>query len=68
VVEKARREGAKLMLIEPYYPQRPVEFVARETGAKVLRLPFYVGGKEGIDSYLENLTYIVDQIVESLSR
>lgn len=68
VVEAARREGAKLMLIEPYYPNRPVEFVARETGAKVLRLPFYVGGRKGIDTFLDNLTYNVNQIVEALSE
>ena len=67
VVSWARHEGAKLMLIEPYYPERPVEFVARETGVKVLRLPFYAGGKEGIDSFLGNLTYNVNQIVQALS-
>jgi zinc/manganese transport system substrate-binding protein len=63
----AKHEKAKLMLIEPYYPKRPVEFVARETGAKVLRLPFYAGGVKGVDGFLENLTYNVDQIAEALS-
>jgi ABC-type Zn uptake system ZnuABC Zn-binding protein ZnuA len=67
VVSFARHEGAKLMLIEPYYPKRPVEFVARETGAKVLRLPFYTGGREGVDGFLDNLSYNVEQIVEALS-
>ena len=68
VVEAARREGAKLMLIEPYYPERPVQFVARETGAKVLRLPFYVGGRKGVITFLDNLTYNVTEIVGALSR
>ena len=67
LVAWARHEGAKLMLIEPYYPKRPVEFVARETGAKVLRLPFYAGGKEGVEGLLDNLTYNVSKIVEALS-
>jgi ABC-type Zn uptake system ZnuABC Zn-binding protein ZnuA len=67
LVSFAKHEGAKLMLIEPYYPKRPVEFVARETGAKVLRLPFYAGGKEGVDGFLDNLSRNVDQIVEALS-
>ncbi len=67
VVSTAKRERARLMLIEPYYPKRPVQFVSSKTGAKVLRLPFYVGGKKGIDTYLENLRYIVDQIVKALS-
>ena len=67
VVSLARHGGARLMLVEPYYPKRPVEFVARETGAKVLRLPFYVGGREGIDTFLDNLRYDVNQIVQALS-
>ena len=67
VISWARHEGAELMLIEPYYPKRPVEFVARETGAKILRLPFYTGGKKGIDGFLDNLKYNVEQIVEALS-
>jgi len=68
VVEAARREGVKLMLIEPYYPNRPVEFVARETGAKVLRLPFYVGGRKGVVTFLDNLTYNVTEIVGAISQ
>jgi zinc/manganese transport system substrate-binding protein len=68
VVSTAKREGAKIMLIEPYYPKRPVQFVASKTGTKVLRLPLYLGGKKGVDTYLENLTYIVDQIVKALSE
>jgi zinc/manganese transport system substrate-binding protein len=67
VVSAAKHEGAKLMLIEPYYPKRPVQFVARETGAKVLRLPFYVGGKKGIDTFLDNLAYNVNGIIQALS-
>jgi ABC-type Zn uptake system ZnuABC Zn-binding protein ZnuA len=68
VVKTARREDARLMLVEPYYPRRPVEFVARETKAEVLRLPLYLGGKKGVDTYLDNLRYVVDQIVGALSK
>jgi ABC-type Zn uptake system ZnuABC Zn-binding protein ZnuA len=67
LVSYAKHEGAHLMLVEPYYPKRPVEFVARETGAKVLRLPFYTGGREGVDGFLDNLSRNVDEIVEALS-
>jgi len=67
LVSLARREGVKLMLAEPYYPKRPVEFVARETGAKALRLPFYAGGQEGVEGFLDNLSHNVEQIVEALS-
>ncbi len=68
VISRAKNEGAKLMLVEPYYPKRPVQFVARETGATVLRLPFYTGGKKGVDTFLGNVAYNIDQIVKALSE
>ncbi len=68
VVRTARREDARLMLVEPYYPRRPVDFIARETGVKVLRLPLFLGGEKGVTAYLDNLAYIVDQMVQALSK
>jgi len=68
LVKKIHDSGAKIMLVEPYYPGKPVEFVAANSGIKILRLPNYLGSKEGIDSYLENLQYNVDSIVKALSE
>ncbi len=68
IVDKADDEGASLLLAEPYYPKGPVEFIRRNTNVKVLRLPNYLGGKKGIDSYLENLEYNVNTIAEALSN
>jgi len=67
VVATMKSAGARLLLVEPYYPQKPVQFVVKQTGAKVLRLPLYLGGKEGITTYLDNLRYNVNSIVEALS-
>jgi ABC-type Zn uptake system ZnuABC Zn-binding protein ZnuA len=68
VVEQAKARKAKLILVEPYYPKRPVRFVEERAGVRGLRLPLYLGGKKGIDDYLENLRYIVDMIVGELER
>ncbi len=67
IVRQARAAKAKLLLVEPYYPKRPVSFVERETNVKALRLPLYLGGKDGISTYLENLRYMVDAIVHALA-
>jgi len=68
IVKRARAEHARLLLAEPYYPKRPVNFVVRETGAVALRLPLYLGGKKGIHTYLENLRYLVDTIEQALQK
>jgi ABC-type Zn uptake system ZnuABC Zn-binding protein ZnuA len=68
IVKRARADQARLLLVEPYYPKRPVNFVVRETGVTALRLPLYVGGKQGIRTYLENLRYLVHTIEEALRK
>jgi ABC-type Zn uptake system ZnuABC Zn-binding protein ZnuA len=66
VVEQARAREARLILVEPYYPKRPVRFVEEKAGVRALRLPLYLGGKKEIEDYLENLRYIVETIVGEL--
>lgn len=68
VVKQAHADRARLLLVEPYYPKRPVNFVVRETGVTALRLPLYLGGKKGIDTYLENLRHLVGTIEEALQQ
>jgi ABC-type Zn uptake system ZnuABC Zn-binding protein ZnuA len=68
VVEQARAREARLILVEPYYPKRPVRFVEEKAGVEAVRLPLYLGGKKGIEDYLENLKYMVDTIVGTLEK
>lgn len=68
VVERAKARNAKLILMEPYYPKRPVRFVEEKAAVRVLRLPLFLGGVKGIDGYLENLRYMVDAIVAALEK
>jgi len=68
VVEQAKARKAKLILVEPYYPKRPVRFVEERAGVEALRLPLYLGGKKGIDTYLDNLRHIVETIVAELEK
>jgi len=66
VVRQAKADRARLILVEPYYPKRPVKFVVKNTGVRAVRLPLFLGGKKGIISYLENLRYMVDSIAGAL--
>jgi len=66
IVKRAGTEHARLLLVEPYYPERPVRFVVKNTGVKALRLPLYLGGREGVKTYLENLQFLVETIAGAL--
>jgi len=66
IVKQAKAAKARLLLVEPYYPERPVHFVERETGVKALRLSLYLGGKDGAATYLDNLRYLVSSIANAL--
>jgi zinc/manganese transport system substrate-binding protein len=68
VIQNAKRGDAKLMLIEPYYPEKPVEYVARETGIRALRLPIYLGTTPGIDRYVDLLKHDASAMADALSE
>jgi len=66
VVKAAKTKRARLLLIEPYYPDKPVEYTKRETGLPALRLPIYLGSVPGISSYLELVRHNAETIARTL--
>ena len=44
ILQEMKRQGIKLVLVEPYFDLKTPNAVARETGAKVLVMPPSVGG------------------------
>jgi len=67
LIRGMKKERVKVILIEPYY-YLSVDFVAENTGAKVVRAANYLGGIPGINTYLENLRYIITQIDNTMKR
>jgi len=67
VVQLARGMNTRLMLVEPYYPEKPVKYVQHETGIKVLRLPIYLTPKEKDEGILGLLLQDAKKISEALS-
>jgi zinc/manganese transport system substrate-binding protein len=61
-----KRENVQLILIEQFRERRIPEFVAAQTGAKVIVLPIMVGGKKEIHDYVSLFDYAVKQIVSAL--
>jgi len=68
VVQVVKANGAKVLLVEPYYPDKPVKYVQRETGVKVLRLPIYLTKENEKDGVLGLLLSNAEAIAGALSR
>jgi ABC-type Zn uptake system ZnuABC Zn-binding protein ZnuA len=52
LIQTMKQSGAKAIIMEPFYDRKTADFVARQTGARVLVLPPSVGGQKGLDDYL----------------
>lgn len=61
-----RREGVKLLLVEPYFDEKTPNSIGRETGVPVLVLPPSVGGEKQIRDYLELFDHNVDAVLAAL--
>jgi zinc/manganese transport system substrate-binding protein len=63
LVEVARREGVKAVVVENYYDGRPAQQLARLTGARVVGLPGDVGGDPEARTYLAFVDLLVRRLV-----
>jgi ABC-type Zn uptake system ZnuABC Zn-binding protein ZnuA len=66
VIELMRAQRIKLILANPYFDPRAAQFVAQQTGAKIINVAHQVGAREGTDEYLKMVDYNVRQLVAAL--
>jgi ABC-type Zn uptake system ZnuABC Zn-binding protein ZnuA len=66
LIQQMKRTGVKVIIMEPFYDRKMPDFVARNTGAKVLVLPPSVDGVKGVDSYVKLVDYDVRRLAEAL--
>jgi len=66
LVEVAKRDGVKAILVEGYYDPRSGEQVARLTGARLVAIPGDVGGDPAAKSYEAYLELLVRRIADAL--
>jgi ABC-type Zn uptake system ZnuABC Zn-binding protein ZnuA len=66
--EEMKRQGVKIILVEPYFDMKTPNAIARETGAVVLKMPPSVGGVKEAGSYLQLFDYGVNQLVSAFNQ
>jgi zinc/manganese transport system substrate-binding protein len=68
LIPRAKEAGVKLVIVEPYRPRKPAEYVAHAIGAKLLLLPEKVGGNPQTKDYISLFDYDIQQIVNALKQ
>jgi len=68
LINLMKEKKVKVILVEPYFPLKGCEMVAKKTGAKVLIFPTSVGGVKEVRTYLELFEYNINQLVKALAE
>lgn len=68
LIEQMKREGVRLILMEPYFSEKDPNLVARGTGAKVLKLASSVGAFKGTDDYIAMFDYNINLLARVLKE
>ncbi len=62
VVTEAKARQVKVILQEPFYTQKAADYVATQTGAKLVVVPTMTGGSPAASSYLDMLDNVVTNV------
>jgi ABC-type Zn uptake system ZnuABC Zn-binding protein ZnuA len=61
-----KAEHVPLVAREPQFPEKVPALVARQVGAKLVKLPIMPGGVPNTDTYIKMMDYIVHTMAENL--
>jgi len=67
VMQEIKRDGVKVIAVEPYFDLKTPNAIARDTGAKVLVLSPSVGGVKEASSYIALFDYDIGLLTTALS-
>src|SRR3954469_4170955 len=68
VIQTMKREGAKLILVEPYFDLKTPQSIANAIGGKALVLPPSVGGVNDATDYFKLFDYDVNLLVNAYNE
>lgn len=65
IINLIKSKGIKFIVMENYYSDSAPNQIAKVTGVKVIKVPTAVMGMKGINSYIELMDYIINQISQT---
>ncbi|WP_372369020.1 metal ABC transporter substrate-binding protein [Candidatus Uabimicrobium sp. HlEnr_7] len=66
LVAQMKEQNVKIVLASTYFDKRHVKFVSQNSGAKVLRMAHQVASLDNVKTYIETITYNVEQILQNI--
>jgi zinc/manganese transport system substrate-binding protein len=66
VIQAMKRDGVKIILMEPYFSRKVPDLVASKSGGRVVELLPSVGGKKEVATYFDLFDYNLGQLVEAV--
>lgn len=68
LVSSMKTEKVPVVVREPQFPEKVPSLIAKETGAKLIKLPIMPGGVSGTETYIAEMDYIVHTFAEALKK
>lgn len=68
VIDEMKRQGAKLIVVEPYFDLKTPQSIASQVGGKVLVLAPSVGGTKEATDYIQLFEYDVNQLAAAFKQ
>ncbi len=68
LMQEMKRQGVKIMLVEPYFDLKTPDAIARDTGAKVLVMAPSVGGEKETTDYLKLFDYDINMLTTAFKQ
>ena len=68
LITSMKADHVPLVVREPQFPEKVPALIAKETGAKLVKLPIMPGGVADTDTYIAELDYIVHTIADALKK
>ena len=68
LIDEMKKQGAKLILVEPYFDQKTPRAIATQVGGKVLVLAPSVGGTKEATDYIQLFEYDVNLLASTLKQ
>jgi ABC-type Zn uptake system ZnuABC Zn-binding protein ZnuA len=68
LVNEMKRQGVRLVLVEPYFDLKTPNAIGRQAGAEVLVLPPSVGGVKQVSDYLGLFDYNINLLVTAIRK
>ena len=66
LMQEMKRQGVRIILVEPYFDLKTPDAIARDTGAKVLVLPPSVGGVKEATDYIALFDYDIRLLMQAI--